>query len=116
MLRSYNLHSVRKYILDVLLFSLIIFVSFPSYAKEKVHNRQVETEYKAVKGFIEEIYDHKIKVKGHFYDIERAKIIEVSGNKINKDVLHKGAEVEVHIKLENNEVSEVIYYHGHLPQ
>lgn len=116
MFKSYNLHSVRKYIQPIVLFSLMIFVSFPSYSKEKVHNRQVETEYKAVKGFVEEIYDNKIKVKGHFYNIEKAEIREISGNKINKNVLHKGAEVEVHIKLENNEVNEVIYYHGHLPQ
>ncbi len=116
MLKVYNLHNRRNFILPILLILLIIFVSLPSLAKEKVHNHQLETEYKAVKGFIEEIYDNKIKVKGHFYNIEKAEIKEVSGNKINKNILHKGAEVEVHIKLENDEVSEVIYYHRHLPQ
>jgi len=116
MLKSYNLHGVKKIILPIFLISLIIFVSFPSYAIEKVHGHSIEANFKAIKGFIEEIYNSKIKIKDNYYDIEHAEIKDVSGNKISKNLLQKGANIEIHIKLGNNEVTEIIFYHSQIPQ
>lgn len=94
------------------LFILSIY-SMPAFARdEKLVGPKVPGEFKAVRGFIEEVSHDNIKVMDKYYNIEKATVKNKYGRIVDKGVLTKGSEVE--IRLKDGVVTGVIFLRGYL--
>lgn len=102
-----NFFGLKKIAMVCCMLFLIGLLIAPVSAKEKLTGEKTPADVHAVKGYIQEVIHDTIRVAGKLYDIRTAKIMNTNGEIIDRDVLTKGAEVEVHER--NKKVIEVIF-------
>lgn len=70
--------------LVVLIFYVLMMVSY-------CHAAKVTT----VSGLIESVNDYSIEVRGRYYDVSKAELVDTSGKKLPKSYLKTGKKVEI---------------------
>jgi hypothetical protein len=86
----------------------------PVFAAERVGGHDVHGEFHTIKGVIEEVSHDNIMVLQKYYNVGNASIKNKRGRIVSKDVLKRGAEVEVRVRDNDKVVTEVKFLRGYI--
>lgn len=91
----------QRVVLFGLFTTLFLFlVTLPvAYSAEKV---------RVVEGLIQDVTDDSIEVRGKYYNLTGALLVDTSGKKVSKQRLVKGKKVEIF--FENNKITSILIH------